>query len=158
MHSVGCFQLYNMRGLVRFGLLNSRLHQAWVRTVSGQLETRIRYAVELCYNTFPVSQLSATQVATIEENAMEIIAAREAHPGKTLEWLYDPNTMPTDLLQAHRNLDDTVERVFIGRPFKNDIERLEHLFKLYALMTKKQASEPAKKTTAAKALAAQGAV
>lgn len=147
------FAVYGAQPYV-FGLLNSRLHQAWVRTVSGQLETRIRYAVELCYNTFPVPDLSDDQIASIEENAMDIIATREAHPGKTLEWLYDPDTMPADLRQAHHNLDDTVDRIYVGRSFKNDTERLEHLFKLYALKIKKeQAVSLAKKTT----LAAQGA-
>ena len=68
---------------------------------------------------------------------MSILGARELHPGKTIAWLYDPETMPANVLQAHRDLDDTLERIYIGRPFKDDTERLEHLFKLYAIMTKK---------------------
>lgn len=74
----------------------------------------------------------------MEGHAIEILGAREAHPGKTIAWLYDPETMPANLLQAHKDLDDALERMYIGRPFKNDTERLEHLFKLYANMIKKE--------------------
>ena len=64
-------------------------------------------------------------------------------------WLYDPETMPASLLKAHRDLDDTLERIYIGRPFKNDTERLEHLFKLYAATRKKKdAAKTAKKEAA----------
>ena len=59
-------------------------------------------------------------------------------PGQTIARLYDPETMPANLLKAHRDLDDTLERIYIGRPFKNDTERLEHLFKLYAAKIKKE--------------------
>lgn len=64
-----------------------------------------------------------------------MIAARDSYPGKTIAWLYDPGTMPDSLLAAHNALDDTLEKIYIGRPFKDDTERLEHLFKLYAEMT-----------------------
>lgn len=54
-------------------------------------------------------------------------------------WLYDAKTMPSDLLQAHHDLDDYLETIYIGRPFNDDAERLEHLFKLYSRMTKASA-------------------
>jgi len=53
--------------------------------------------------------------------------------------------MPENLLQAHNELDETLERIYIGRPFKNDTERLEHLFKLYANMIKKEQAAKAPK-------------
>jgi hypothetical protein len=111
-------------------------------SVGGKLETRFNYSNTLVYNTFPIPALSGTQKSQIEEHAIEILNAREAHPGKTIAWLYDPKTMPVNLLKAHRDLDDTLERIYIGRPFKNDTERLEHLFKLYAATIKK--TDPAK--------------
>ena len=110
---------------------------AWVRTIGGQLETRLRYSAEICYNTFPIPALSDNQKSVIEAAAMKIIAVRESFLGKTLEWLYDPDTMPAELMDAHRELDDVVDRIYIGRPFRNDTERLEHLFKLYAAKVKK---------------------
>lgn len=81
--------------------------------------------------------LSEEQRQELADHAWTIIAAREAHPGKTIAWLYDPETMPDNILQAHRALDDSLERICIGRPFKTDTERLEHLFKQYAAMKKK---------------------
>jgi hypothetical protein len=130
-------------------VLSSRLHYLWLVTVGGQLETRVRYSNTLVYNTFPIPDLSVDQKALLEEHAIYILGAREAHPGKTIAWLYDPETMPANLLKAHRDLDDTLERIYIGRPFKNDTERLEHLFKLYAAMIKRNVPTAAQKKGAA---------
>jgi len=111
------------------------MHMAWVKTISGKLETRFRYSSALCYNTFPVPPLSQSQKNALEEHTWQILAARESHPGKTVAWLYDPDSMPVNLLEEHRALDDTLEKIYIGRPFKNDTERLEHLFKRYSVIT-----------------------
>jgi hypothetical protein len=118
-----------------FAMLNSRLHNIWVRAICGQLETRIRYSTTLGYNTFPVPPLSPQQVDALEGHAWEIISQRESHPGRTIAWLYDPETMPTSLLDAHQALDETFERIYVGRPFRNDTERLEHMFHVYVEMT-----------------------
>lgn len=126
-----------------FAILNSRAHNIWVRAICGQLETRIRYSTTLGYNTFPVPTLSPHQYEELEGHGWEIISAREKYPGRTIAWLYDPDTMPTELLDAHRALDDTLEKIYAGRPFKNDAERLEHLFKLYAEMTSGKLKEVA---------------
>ncbi len=71
-----------------------------------------------------------------------ILLAREAHFPATIADLYDPETMPADLRAAHERNDETLERIYIGRRFKNDTERLEKLFELYTQMT---ANAPAKK-------------
>jgi hypothetical protein len=71
----------------------------------------------------------------LEERSWDIVAARDKYPGKTIDWLYNPDTMPKDLLDAHHALDEALERAYIGRPFKSNTERLEHLFALYAEMT-----------------------
>jgi hypothetical protein len=116
-------------------IICSRLHLVWMQTMGGRLESRYRYSTGVVYNTFPLPRLSGEQRDVLEAHAWEMVAAREAHPGKTIAWLYDPETMPHNLLEAHRTVDDTLEKIYIGRPFKNDTERLEHLFKLYADMT-----------------------
>ena len=36
-----------------FGLLTSRMHMTWVKTVGGRLKTDYRYSAQLCYNTYP---------------------------------------------------------------------------------------------------------
>jgi len=118
-----------------FAMLNSRMHNVWVRAICGQLETRIRYSTTLGYNTFPLPVLSAQQIEMLEGHAWEILSQREAHPGRNIAWLYDPDTMPANLLDAHRTLDETFERIYVGRPFRNDTERLEHLIELYVEMT-----------------------
>jgi hypothetical protein len=118
-------------------IIASRLHQQWIATVCVRLETRISYSNTLGYNTFPISLLSDKNKEALEIHAWEILAIRETHPGKTISWLYDSNTMPDNLLVAHKALDDTLEKIYIGRPFKDDTERLEHLFKRYAEMTSK---------------------
>jgi hypothetical protein len=108
---------------------------AWVRTVSGRLKTDIRYSSGLCYNTFPLPILSESDKRALDEECWSVISALDQNPGKTLAQLYDPDVMPARLLDSHRALDDALEKIYIGRPFKNDPERLEHLFKMYAEMT-----------------------
>ena len=120
-----------------FALLTSMMHMIWVRTVCGKLESRIRYSTQLCYNTFPFPQISESKKQEIEEAAEEVLLVREDYPGKTLAELYDPDKMPDDLREAHHKLDLIVESCYQDKPFANDEERLECLFKLYEKMTKK---------------------
>ena len=124
-----------------FAVISSLMHMAWVRMTAGRLKTDIRYSSALCYNTFPLPELLEDQKFELETQTWKVVSAREEYPGKTLAWLYDPNTMPDGLLEAHTALDDTLEKIYIGRPFKNDTERLEHLFKLYAEMTAQKDKE-----------------
>lgn len=119
-------------------VLASRIHTVWLAAVGGRMKTDYRYSNTLVYNTFPIPELSDDQKEALETHTVEILVAREAHPGKTIAWLYDPKTMPANLLQAHNNLDETLETIYIGRRFRNDTERLEHLFKIYATMIKKE--------------------
>jgi len=118
-----------------FAIISSTTHLSWIKAVCGKLKTDYRYSNTLGDNTFPIPPLSDEQKRPLEDHAWDIITAREAHPGKTIAWLYDPKTMPKNLLSAHQALDETLEKIYIGRPFKNDTERLGHLFKRYAEMT-----------------------
>lgn len=136
------------------GLLSSTLHRVWLAAVGGRLGKGYRYSVKLVYNNFPVPELSLSQKQMLEDHTWAIINAREAHPGRTIAWLYG-STMPSNLLQAHRELDEALENIYIGRLFKSDTERLEHLFKLYANMIKKeQAAKAPKKPSLISARAA----
>lgn len=126
-------------------IISSRLHAIWLASVGGRMKTDYRYSNTLVYNTFPVPVFSTDQKLLLEEHAANILGVREAYPGKTIAWLYDPESMPDKLLKAHRNLDDALESIYIGRPFKSDTERLEHLFKLYSAMIKKGQSAKAPK-------------
>ena len=115
------------------------MHTIWLRSVGGKLETRYRYSNTLVYNTFPFPAISDTKKAEIEEAATDILLTREPYltVGKTLADLYDPDTMPDDLREAHQRLDAIVESCYPGAPFASDEARLECLFKLYEKMTSK---------------------
>ena len=123
-----------------FSIVSSKMHLAWARTIGGQLETRIRYTNTLVYNTFPIPDLSVNQKTALQERGWAIIEARENHPGMTISELYDPKSMPDDLRQAHDELDGVVEGIYRGRRFRDDAERLEHLFRLYVARTRKAAA------------------
>ena len=117
-----------------FGILTSAMHMAWVRAIGGRLKTDYRYSAGLCYNPFPFPKLTEAKKPEIEDAAWEVLGAREAHYGKTLAELYDPETMPQDLREAHHQLDLIVDSCYRDRPFTDENERLELLLKLYEKM------------------------
>jgi len=128
--------IYNAEPWI-FGLLSSKMHMVWVKSVGGQLETRIRYSAKVCYNTFPFPEISQKQKELLNLHVFEVLEEREKHSSKTLAQLYDPDKMPEGLMTAHRELDLAVERCYRLKPFQNDIERLEYLFKEYEKLTNK---------------------
>ena len=120
-----------------FALLTSKMHNLWARAVGGRLKTDIRYSATLCYNTFPFPKLTEAPKKELSILADNIITVREENYFLTLGEMYNPETMPEDLRKAHHQLDLAVERIYRPEPFASDEERLAHLFKLYAKMTKK---------------------
>ena len=96
-----------------------------------QAETDYRYSNTLGWNTFPVPTLTEKNKADLTRCAEDILLAREAHFPATIADLYDPDNMPDDLREAHERNDEMLERIYIGRRFRNDTERLEKLFELY---------------------------
>lgn len=120
-----------------FALLTSKMHNLWVRAVGGSLETRIRYSATLCYNTFPFPKLTTAEREELDRLAQNILNIRDENFDMTLGEMYNPETMPDELREAHHQLDIAVERIYRPEPFTSDEERLEHLFKLYIKMTKK---------------------
>lgn len=100
------------------------------------------------WNTFPVPPLTEKNKADLTRCAEDILLAREAHFPATIAELYDPEKMPDDLRAAHDRNDETLERIYIGRRFRNDTERLEKLFDMYTKMTK-AGSAKAKQTAGA---------
>jgi len=128
------FALSNYK-MYEMAIYASRLHYIWVRAVCGQLETRIRYSNTLGWNTFPVPLLTEQNKVDLTVCAEGILLAREAHFPATIANLYNPDTMPDNLRRAHERNDEVLERIYIGRRFKNDTERLEKLFELYTKMT-----------------------
>ncbi|MCC5845798.1 MAG: class I SAM-dependent DNA methyltransferase [Verrucomicrobia bacterium] len=121
--------------LWNMALIASRLHLVWIATVCGKLKTDFRYSNTLGWNTFPVPTLTEQNKRDLTCCAEGILLAREAHFPATIADLYDPGAMPDDLRAAHERNDETLERIYIGRRFKNDTERLEKLFEMYTKMT-----------------------
>lgn len=130
--------------LWNLAIIASRLHLVWVGTVCGKMKTDFRYSNTLGWNTFPVPLLTEQNKADLTASAEAILLAREAHFPATIADLYDPETMPDNLRHAHDRNDEVLERIYIGRRFRNDTERLEKLFDLYTKMTAKQPEAGAK--------------
>ncbi|MEB3232811.1 MAG: DNA methyltransferase [Leptolyngbyaceae bacterium] len=126
--------------LFNLGLLSSRLHLVWIATVCGKLKTDFRYSNTLGWNTFPVPTLTEQNKTDLTRCAEDILLAREHYFPATIADMYDPNRMDTEfplVRQAHDRNDEVLERIYIGRRFKNDTERLEKLFEMYTKMTAK---------------------
>lgn len=128
------FALYDAP-LWNMAIIASRLHLVWIATVCGKLKTDFRYSNTIGWNTFPVPKLTEKNKSDLTRCAEEILLVRERYYPKTIAELYAPESMPDDLRRAHEQNDETLERVYIGRKFKNDTERLEKLFELYSKMS-----------------------
>jgi len=131
-----CYGLFDAP-LWNLAVVASRLHWVWIGAVCVRLEMRFSYSNTLGWNTFPVPKLTAQNKADLTRCAEDILLAREAHFPATIADLYDPEHMPEDLRRAHDANDEVLERIYIGRRFRNDTERLEKLFELYSKMTTK---------------------
>ena len=129
------FALYDAP-LWNMAIIASRLHWVWIATVCVRLEMRFSYSNTLGWNTFPLPELTEKNKEDLTRSAEDILLAREAHYPATIADLYDPDDMPANLRAAHERNDEVLERIYIGRRFKNDTERLEKLFELYTKMTK----------------------
>ncbi|CAG8869849.1 class I SAM-dependent DNA methyltransferase [Pseudomonas fluorescens] len=137
--------------LWNMAIIASRIHLVWVATVCGQLETRYRYSNTIGWNTFPVPLLTEQNKADLTACAEDILLAREAYYPATIADLYDPDNMPDNLRRAHERNDEVLERIYIGRRFKNDTERLEKLFDLYTKVAANAAKAAPKKPRGKKA-------
>lgn len=134
------FALYDVP-LWNLALITSRLHWVWIATVCVRMRTDFSYSNTLGWNTFPLPQLTEKNKASLTQCAEEILLARESYFPKTIADLYNPEKMPENLREAHERNDEVLERIYIGRRFKNDTERLEKLFELYTKMTEKASSK-----------------
>ena len=115
-------------------MIASRLHWVWIGTVCVRMRTDFSYSNTLGWNTFPVPQLTEKNKTDLTNCAENILLAREAHFPATIADLYDPERMPENLRAAHDRNDEVLERIYIGRRFRNDTERLEKLFDMYSKM------------------------
>jgi restriction-modification enzyme MmeI-like protein len=141
-----CFAFYDAP-LWNMAVVVSRLHWVWIAIVCVRLRTDFSYSNTLGWNTFPVPVLTEQNKVDLTRCAEDILLAREAHFPATIADLYDPKTMPENLRRAHEKNDEVLERAYIGRRFRNDTERLEKLFELYAKTTAKMSLAKEEKKT-----------
>ncbi|MDS4070803.1 MAG: class I SAM-dependent DNA methyltransferase, partial [Candidatus Competibacter sp.] len=121
--------------LYHFGVLSSTMHMAWVRAVCGRLKSDYRYSAGIVYNNFPWPAPTDPQRQTIATAAQAVLDARARFPSATLADLYDPLTMPPELLQAHRRLDRAVDAAYGKTAFASEAERVAFLFERYRQLT-----------------------
>jgi hypothetical protein len=116
--------------LWQFGVLHSAMHMAWTRYTSGRMKSDFQYSISIVYNNFPwptfpeslkpnkpltpVQQAQAA-IETAAQSVLDVRAKFQSgnHPA-TLADLYDPLTMPPELLKAHQKLDATVDKAYEG--------------------------------------------
>ena len=122
------------------GILESKMHMVWLRSIGGKLKTDYRYSAGLVYNTFPIPELSEARKNMLEEAVFEMLDVREEEGG-TLAELYGGANKPMNerLRQAHEKIDGIVERAYQQKPFESDEERLSVLLNLYKEITEKEA-------------------
>jgi hypothetical protein len=137
-------KLYTIEGAgpYEFGIIQSLMHMAWMRVVSGRLESRYQYSGKIVYNNYPWPQPNVKQRHNVEVAAKFVLEVRRAHSSSSLAQLYEPVTMPPDLSKAHKELDRAVDRCYRRDPFPNERARVEFLFALYEQITAPFASTP----------------
>jgi hypothetical protein len=122
--------------LYNFGLLTSEMHMTWVKYVCGRLKSDYRYSNTIVYNNFPFPEtVTDKQKQTVETCAQAVLDTRAKYPGSSLADLYDPLTMPPDLIKAHQKLDKAVDLCYRPQPFTSELNRIEYLFELYEKLT-----------------------
>lgn len=126
--------------LYEFGILTSAMHNDWMRTVAGRLESRYRYSGTIVYNNFPWPEADEAEKSHIAALAEDILLIRADSPDQTLAQLYDPDKMPPPLKEAHLCLDAAVDRLYRAKPFSDGMERVEFLFDLYEKAVNGQAT------------------
>lgn len=128
--------------LYHLGILQSKMHMVWVKTVCGRLKSDYRYSGEIVYNNFPwPKDISEEHKQKIEAAAQKVLDARAAWPNSTLAELYNPLTMPENILKAHHALDTLVDRAYQKQPFQSEMERIQFLFALYQEYIEKEKTE-----------------
>jgi hypothetical protein len=121
--------------LYHFGVMSSNLHMAWLRVVGGRLKNDYRYSAGIVYNNYPWPSPSEKQRESIEAAAQAVLDGRAAHPNASLADMYDPLTMPANLLKAHQALDKAVDAAYGYKGASTDAARVAFLFERYQAIT-----------------------
>ncbi len=119
-----------------FGVLMSAMHMAWVKYTCGRLKSDYRYSKDIVYNNYPwPDNPTEKQIIAIETAAQKVLDVRLQFPNSSLADLYDPLTMPSELVKAHNELDKAVDLAYRPQAFTSEANRMEFLFGLYEKYT-----------------------
>lgn len=131
--------------LYHFGILTSSVHMAWVKITCGRIKSDWRYSKEMVYNAFPwIEEISDTQREKIESLAQAVLDARTLYPDSSLADLYDPESMPVELIKAHNNLDREVLKLYGYSKDTSEDEIVADLMSRYERLMEKEKLEQAK--------------
>ena len=122
--------------IYHFGILTSAIHMAWIKYICGRLKSDFRYSKDIVYNNYPWPENpNEMQIKTIEESAQNVLDTRLQFPNSSLADLYDPLTMPAELVKAHNELDKAVDLAYRSQPFTSEANRMVFLLELYEKYT-----------------------
>ncbi|MGH3825837.1 MAG: type IIL restriction-modification enzyme MmeI [Pseudonocardiaceae bacterium] len=127
-------------GLV-LGILSSTMFIEWMRAIGGRIKSDLRFSNTFVYNSFPLPTLTDLQREALICAATEIIRTRGKYPAWSLAALYEPGDTPTDLLQAHLQVDRVVDMVFGAHPDMTSDDRQCLLFRWHAAATGQETLE-----------------
>src|SRR5690606_4158757 len=114
------------------GILTSFMHMCWVKFICGRMKSDYRYSSSIIYNNYPWPENPSDKtIQKIEEAAQKVLDVRANYPESSLADLYDPLTMPADLVKAHNELDKAVDAAYSKQKFDTEAKRMEYLFDLY---------------------------
>lgn len=112
------------------------MHNVWIKYVCGRIKSDYRYSNDIVYNNFPWPENpTKKQKQTIEAGAQNVLDVRAKFPESSLADLYNPNTMPPELVKAHQALDKATDLSYRPQAFINETKRIEYLFELYDKLT-----------------------
>ncbi len=147
--------LIESSSLYVFGILQSVMHMAWTRTVCGRIKSDYRYSASIVYNNFSWARdISDEQMNAVEKSAQRILNERARHPNASLAQLYDPLSMPVELVKAHEENNKAVDKAYRYTGGDDDVSRVAFLFKLYEQQTSLLPPTPVKKTRKLKSTSA----
>jgi type I restriction-modification system DNA methylase subunit len=122
--------------LYHFGIISSIMHMYWLSNLCGRIKSDYRYSNTLVYNNYPFPENPTDkQKQAIETCAQKVLDTRAKYPNSSLADLYDPLTMPADLVKAHNELDKAVDLAYRPQAFTSEAKRMEFLFELYEKYT-----------------------
>lgn len=133
--------------LYYFGVLTSVMHMTWMKYTCGRMKSDYIYSIQVVYNNFPwAKSVKQKNKEEVETAAQKVLDTRAKYPNSSLADLYDPLTMPPELVKAHQALDKAVDLCYRPQPFTNERNRIEFLFELYEQYTMPLMKEKKKKT------------